>query len=160
MEPKIGSVLLVQSNLHGSWWGKPHLSPFSEEDALCHFWGKPLGARYDAVQELKLQTGDLSDLRCRPKGSVALQGATWLPALTPDVKRTNKIPEWKHGALKTHQNLKLSRSVEDSWRHLKQHFTGALGSRCPGKGKQLLLTSLLIFFIGLTWAAKANYYCV
>lgn len=90
------------TDLHGSWWGKPDLSPFGEEDALCHFWGKPLGAHYDAVQELKLQTGDLSDLRYRPKGSVALQGATWLPALTPDVKRTNKIPEWKHGALRIH----------------------------------------------------------
>ena len=45
------------------------------------------------MQELKLQTGDLSDLRYRPKGSVALQGTAWLPTLTPDIKRTNKIPE-------------------------------------------------------------------
>lgn len=38
------------------------------------------------MQERKLQDGDLSDLRFRPKGSAALQGSTWIPALTPDVK--------------------------------------------------------------------------
>lgn len=129
------SVLLAWSDLQGIGWGKLDLSPFGEGDALCHFWRKPHGGWRDAGQELKLQTGDLSDRGHGQKGSAALQGAVSLPALAADVKLTNRIPEWKHGALKTHQKLKPSRNMEGSWRSLNSTLLEL--EAVPGKGQQL-----------------------
>lgn len=82
-----------ESDLRGSCWGRLDRSPFGDEDALCPFCCELPGAQCDAVQGQRLQTGDLSDITSRPGGSVTLQGMAWLPALSPGVELTNKIPE-------------------------------------------------------------------